>query len=246
MNFRDEGIIISTKKYGENSLLVKVFSREHGIYRGFVKSAKSKKVSAIYQIGNLISFEYRSRIEENLGSFFSVNLISSFCSRIIFDQFRLNCVKAIFSMIDELFLERENHRFFFEGLFNFLKKISVENSDKKSLVADYVKLELAMLAELGYGIDLSSCVVTESTEDLTYVSPKSARAVSTSAAKSYENKLLKLPEFLVEERGEIEERHLLEGLQLSGFFLNKFLANDQQKFLHREEIRKNLELKKLA
>lgn len=241
MNFRDEGIIISTKKYGENSLLVKVFSAQHGIYRSFVKSAKSKKVSATYQVGNLISFEYRSRIEENLGSLFSVNLISSFCSRIIFDQFRLNCVRSLFSMIDELFLERENHANFFAELLSFLQKTSLEN-DKRELVASYVKLELAMLSELGYGIDLTSCVVTESTENLAFVSPKSARAVSISAAKSYENKLLKLPEFLVTEKSEIAEQHLLEGLQLSGFFLNKFLANDQQKFPHREEIRKSLKL----
>lgn len=242
MNFTDEGIIISTKKYGENSLLVKVFSSNHGIYRAFVKSAKSKKVSATYQVGNLISFEYRSRLEENLGSLFSVNLISSFCSRIIFDQFRLNCVKALFSMIDDLFFERENHPNFFAELLSFLQKTSQEN-DKRELVASYVKLELEMLAELGYGIDLSSCAVTEATKDLTFVSPKSARAVSSFAAKSYENKLLKLPSFLVEESSEIEEQHLLDGFNLSGFFLHKFLATEQQKFPHREEIRKNLQIK---
>lgn len=244
MKFADEGIIISTRKYGENSLLVKVFSREHGIYRSFVKSAKSRKVSAIYQVGNLISFEYRSRIEENLGSLFCVNLISSFGSRIIFDRFRLNCVKALFSMVDELFLERENHQLFFEQLLDFLQKTSLENFDKKLLIANYVKLELAMLAELGYGIDLSSCVVTESTTDLAFVSPKSARAVSAFAAKSYENKLLKLPSFLIEEKSEINEQHLIEGLKLSGFFLHKFLGNEQhepgRKFSHREEIEKNL------
>jgi len=240
MNFRDEGIIISSKKYGENSLIVKVFSRDHGIYRAFVKSAKSRKVSASYQVGNLISFEYRARLEENLGSLSAVDLISSFCSRIIFDQFRLNCVKALFSMIDELFLERENHHFFFEQLLRFLQKISLDNFDKKFLVAAYVKLELAMLAELGYGVDLSSCVVTESTSDLAFVSPKSARAVSSLAAKSYENKLLKLPGFLLDEANEIKDVHLIDGLKLSGFFLHKFLATEQIKFFEREEIFRNL------
>ena len=64
MKFNDEGIIISQKKYSENSLIVKVFSRHHGIYRGFVKSAKSSKDKVIFQIGNLISFELKIKNNE--------------------------------------------------------------------------------------------------------------------------------------------------------------------------------------
>ncbi len=240
MKFSDEGIIISTKKYGENSLIIKIFARDHGIYRSFVRGAKSKKTNAIYQVGNLVSFEFRSRLEDNLGSFFSVNPISSFCSRIMFDQFRLNCVRSLFSMLDSLFLERENHSDFFAQLLAFMQKISAETSEKKDIVADYIKLELEMLKELGYGIDLSSCVVTNSTTNLAYVSPKSAHAVSISAATSHENKLLKLPSFLVEDAGEFNDQHLLEGLHLSGFFLQKFLSSGQQKFSHREEIKEEI------
>jgi DNA repair protein RecO (recombination protein O) len=243
MNLRDEGIIISTKKYGENSLIIKVFSRNCGVFRGFVKFAKSNKVSANYQIGNLISFEYRSRIEENLGSFAAVNLINSFCSRIIFDRFRLNCAKALFSMIDELFLERENHQIFFEQLLSFLKKIILDNATRAEIVANYVRLELAMLSELGYGIDLSSCVVTESTENLAYVSPKSARAVSSFAGKIHENKLLKLPAFLVNDDEQVSDKCLVDGLKLSGFFIQKFLATEQKKFIEREEIANLIKLK---
>ncbi len=240
MKFSDEGIIISTKKYGENSLIVKIFSRNHGIYRSFVRGAKSKKTNAIYQVGNLVSFEFRSRIEDNLGSFFSVNPISSYCSRIMFDQFRLNCVRSLFSMLDSLFLERQNHEDFFAQLLSFMQKISAESSEKNEIIANYIKLELEMLKELGYGIDLSSCVVTSATTNLAYVSPKSGHAVSISAASSYENKLLRLPSFLTEEVDDFDDQHLLDGLNLSGFFLQKFLANDQQKFPHREEIKKSL------
>ncbi|MBU6140390.1 MAG: DNA repair protein RecO [Proteobacteria bacterium] len=240
MKFSDEGIIISTKNYGENSLIVKIFSRDHGVYRSFVRGAKSKKTNTIYQVGNLVSFEFRSRIEDNLGSFFSVNPISSYCSRIMFDQFRLNCVRSLFSMLDTLFLEQENHADFFAQLLSFMQKISAESSDKKDVIADYVRLELEMLRELGYGIDLSSCVVTNATTNLAYVSPKSGHAVSISAAASYENKLLKLPNFLTKELGDFDSQNLLDGLNLSGFFLQKFLSSDQQKFPHREEIKKDL------
>ena len=78
MKFTDEGIIISQKNYSENSLILKIFSRHHGIYRGFVKAGKSRKNQVIFQVGNLISFEWRSRIEDGLGQIYYPDLIKSF------------------------------------------------------------------------------------------------------------------------------------------------------------------------
>jgi DNA repair protein RecO (recombination protein O) len=246
MKFTDEGIIISQKKYGENSSLVKIFSREHGIYRGFVKSAKSKKAQVVFQIGNLVSFEFRTRIEENLGSFVSVDLMKSYCSKIMFEQMKLNCVNSLFALIDESFLEHEVHKNLFENLHEFLQKISDENVSQKDFLKDYVHLELKILKTLGYGIDLSSCAVTDSTVDLAFVSPKSGRAVSFEIGKPYQNKLLKLPDFLLKKDCEISEQHLLQGLDLSGFFLERFFIEEKsfdknkQKFFYRENIKKAL------
>lgn len=246
MKFNDEGLIISLKKYSENSLIVKIFSRHHGIYKGFVKSAASTKDKTIYQVGNLISFEFRSRIEENLGSFFSVDLLRSFCSKIMFERLKLNCVSSLFSIIDELFLEREEHEILFEQLLIFLQKITDEKTSTKDFLADYIKLELKILEVLGYGIDLSSCVVTDSVENLAFVSPKSARAVSFLAGEPYQNKLLKLPSFLLEEAAHFNQENLLAGLELSGFFLKKFLfderkiSENKQHFFYRDNIEKSL------
>jgi DNA repair protein RecO (recombination protein O) len=237
MKFNDEGIIISLKKYGENSLIVKVFSQHHGIYRGFVKSVRSSKDKVIYQVGNLISFEFRSRIEENLGSFCGVDLVRSYCSKIMFDRMKLDCANSLFSIIDSSFLERESHEILFEKLQNFLQKIT-QADESKNFLADYIKLELKILETLGYGIDLSSCVVTNSTVDLAYVSPKSARAVCEDAGNAYKNKLLKLPAFLTKEDAEIDEAELLDGLRLSGYFLEKFIFEDRQDKL---QSRKKLE-----
>ncbi len=245
MKFNDEGIIISLKKYGENSLIVKVFSRHHGIYRGFVKSVRSSKDKTIFQIGNLITFEHRARIEENLGQFFSADLAKSYCSKMMFDKLRLDCVRSIFSIIDSVFLERENHEMLFKKLQEFLQKLADDNSQKTDFLADYIKLELKILKTLGYGIDLSSCAVTDSTINLAFVSPKSARAVTSEVGEPYKHKLLKLPNFLVEDV-KCDENHLLDGLRLSGYFLEKFIfeersaAEKKQQFVYRESIAKSL------
>lgn len=210
MKFSDEGIIISQKKYGENSLIIKIFSRHHGIYRGFVKSIKSSKSRVIFQIGNLVSFEFHARIEENLGSFSAADLVKSYCSKIIFEKLRLDCVMSLFSIIDSVFLERESHDNLFLMLNNFLQKITSDEADKSQFIAEYIRLELKILETIGYGIDLSSCAATESTENLVFVSPKSARAVCFSAGEKYQNKLLKLPSFLTEKKHHLATVHCLK------------------------------------
>ncbi len=247
MKFVDQGIIISIKKYSENSLIVKVFSQNHGIYSSFVKSAKSSKDRLNFQIGNLISFEYRARLEENLGQFYAIDLVCCYCSKIMFDRLKLDCVKSLFAIVESCFLEREEHKLLFDELNYFLQKITDENIDKKDFLASYIKLELKILETLGYGIDLSSCVVTNSTKNLSFVSPKSAQAVSFEAGKAYEKKLLKLPPFLIAESN-YDDHHLFDGLKLSGYFLKKFIFDEKresekkQHSFYRENILKSLNL----
>ncbi len=222
MKFNDIGIIISCKKYGESCAIVKVFSKNHGIYRGFVNQIKSKKNQVIFQIGNIISFEWTSRVEDSLGSFYYTDLEKSFTSNIIFDKLKLNCINSIFAIIDSCFLERENLEELFEKLQEFLNKMA--NCQKQELLCDYIKLELKILEILGYGLDLSCCAVTNSVDNLTFVSPKSARAVSQDAGIGYENKLLKLPQFLLQENRDIlQDNHIFDGLKLSGYFLEKYV-----------------------
>ena len=77
MQFSDEGYIIKVLKHGENSAIVTVLSSEHGKITGFVKGAISKKKLGVYQLGNLISFNAYSRLEENMSQFLGVELLKS-------------------------------------------------------------------------------------------------------------------------------------------------------------------------
>jgi DNA repair protein RecO (recombination protein O) len=223
VKFSDQGIIISKRNYGERSLIIKIFSNHHGIFNGFVTYAKSAKNLTIIQPGNLVSFEWRSRIEENLGQFCHLDLIKSFSSKIIFDIEKLTCFNSLISIIDSSFLEREEQANLFDSLNIFLEDLASEHIIKKKYLANYIKLELEILKILGYELDLSCCVVTNQTTNLTFVSPKSARAVSFEAGQNYQNKLLKLPSFLLGQNIESDQNQLLEGFKLSGYFLQKHI-----------------------
>ncbi len=223
MKFSDQGIIISKRNYGERSLIIKIFSHNHGIFNGFVTYAKSPKNLTIIQVGNLVSFEWRSRIEENLGQFCHLDLIKSFSSKIIFDIEKLTCFNSLIAIIDSSFLERQEQPNLFDILNIFLEDLASQHINKKKYLADYIRLELEILKILGYEIDLSCCAVTNQTTDLVFVSPKSARAVSFGAGQDYQNKLLKLPPFLVDQNIESDQNQLLEGFKLSGYFLEKHI-----------------------
>ena len=83
-----------------------------------------------------------------------------------------------------------------------------------------VRFELAVLAESGFGLDLTSCAATERTDDLAYVSPRSSRAVSREAGAPYRDRLLALPSFLLAETGDAAAE-LEAGFALTGFFLER-------------------------
>ena len=88
----------------------------------------------------------------------------------------------------------------------------------------YVRWELALLQELGFGLDLTSCAATGTTEDLAFVSPKSGRAVGLEPGRPYQDKLLPLPAFLTKTRPTgpnaiVTPGDIAAGLKLTEHFL---------------------------
>jgi DNA repair protein RecO (recombination protein O) len=94
--------------------------------------------------------------------------------------------------------------------------------DAGEAAVQLVRFELAMLAELGFGLDLENCAATGETSDLAYVSPKSGGAVSRMVGEPWRDRLLRLPAFL--RQGEASangwsDQDLQDGFKLTGLFL---------------------------
>ena len=90
---------------------------------------------------------------------------------------------------------------------------------------------------MGYGLDLKTCAVNGSAENLTWVSPKTGRAVSSKGAEGWEKRLLKLPNFFNEIDSSITKDDLIDGLRLTEYFLNKRVYSQQTKNLSSSRIR---------
>ena len=83
-----------------------------------------------------------------------------------------------------------------------------------------VRFELALLDELGFGLDLSACAATGKRQNLVYVSPKTGRAVSGEAGQPWADKMLMLPSFLLERDLARIDSASLEDIQ-AGFDLTR-------------------------
>ena len=87
-------------------------------------------------------------------------------------------------------------------------------------MASVARFELALLAELGFGLDLATCAGGGVADDLAYVSPKSGRAVSRQVGEPWKDKLLRLPEFLLDAGAQPALPHdVVDAFALTGFFL---------------------------
>jgi len=89
--------------------------------------------------------------------------------------------------------------------------------------AVFVRFEAGLLQDLGFGLDLSRCAATGSTDDLIYVSPRTGRAVSRDAGEPYADRLLTLPPFLLSAQGGLRPGDIGAGLDLTGHFLSQFV-----------------------
>lgn len=214
-SWNDAGIIINIKPHGESAAILYVLTEHNGKAAGYVHGARSRAaLRGVLDVGNLVTLDWSSKAEGQLGTF-NVELDTPVGPYVFSDRLKLLCVQSVCALLDALLPENERYANLFHGTQAFLS-----NLDTPHWMIMYVAWEIALLNELGFGLDLSSCAVTGQADGLKYVSPKSGRGVSAEGAKGYEDKLLPLPEFLVGGTDDSVEE-ILKGLQISGYFLQK-------------------------
>ena len=140
---------------------------------------------------------------------------------------KLATLSSACAMVEAVLPEQEPHPSLYQGfqaLLDHLENGEARNFDWAQI---YVHWELALMAETGFGLDLTACAATGRTDQLTHVSPRSGRAVSAAAAAPYGDRLLRLPFFLANPPTDLflESKDLFkavcDGLALTGFFLER-------------------------
>lgn len=190
MEWRDEGIVLAVRPHGETAAVVEVLTSRHGRAAALVHGGRSRRLRPVLQIGNHVDVTWKARLAEQLGHF-TIELRRGFAAEAMVDTMALTGLTAIATMA-RLLPERDPHPSLYEVTMFVLSFLD----DASVWPALYARWELALLDELGFGLDLGQCAATGSNDALIYVSPKSGKAVSASAGEPYRDRLLGLPQFL--------------------------------------------------
>lgn len=218
MLWRDRAIVLSARRFGENALLLDALTLAHGRHGGLVRGGSSKRAQPFYQPGNRLELTWRARLDDQLGQY-TAEPEALIAGRLLDDPPRLLCLSAAAALSGAALPERDPH----PNLFHELVGLGERLLDDPAWPAAYVRFELALLTELGFGLDLRCCAVTGAQEDLVYVSPTSGRAVSRAGAGAYAPRLLPLPAFLRDPQATGDGAAVLDGLRLTGAFLQRHL-----------------------
>lgn len=225
MEWRDEGLVVALRPYGEHDAIATLFTSAFGLRRGFVHGGQGRRQRAVWQVGHLLALHWRARRAEGLGTL-GGELIRPIASLLLSAPLRLALLAAACALLAEALAEGEPHERLFATLRLWLE--ALPDAPPEDLCAAYVRWELLFLADLGFGLDLSRCALTGAREGLAYVSPRSGRAVTAEAALPWRERLLPLPPFLATPPGgerdvPVPLAESLAGLQLTGHFLGRFL-----------------------
>ncbi len=214
MQWSDEGVILSVRPHGETAAVVELLTREHGRHLGLVHGGRSRKSRPVLQTGNHVDVLWKGRLSEHLGAF-SVEPRKSYGNDAMDDAAALAALTSMCALA-RLLPERDPHPSLYEVTLFVLGFLD----DATVWPALVVRWELALLGELGFGLDLQKCAATGSNDELVYVSPRTGRAVSFSAGEPYKDRLLSLPGFLRGRvGGGVRTEDLIAGFQLTAHFL---------------------------
>ena len=226
MDWNDEGFVLTARRHGENALIVSLLTRDHGRHAGLVRGGSGTRGRGLYQPGNQIRAQWRARLAEHLGTS-SCEMVRAHAAGFLDQPLPLLALSAATALIDSTLPEREPVPQLygtFDGLLSAL--------DQPDWAIHYVRWELNLLGELGFGLDLSECAATGATDGLAFVSPKSGRAVSIAAAAPYRDRLLSLPAFLQNGAGmDASSADIVDGLALTGYFLKHHVIADERRQL---------------
>ena len=216
MEWRDRGIVIGVRRHGENAVVVEMMTQAHGRHLGIVRNGRSRSLQPVLQPGNHVDALWRARLEEHLGEW-KLEPLDQRAAGYMHSAIALYGLNHL-AALTRLLPERDPHPAIFEAL------CVIGNTLTQAPLAAplLIRYELAILAELGFGLDLGACAATGAAEDLVYVSPKSGRAVSRSAGAPWHDRLFHLPAFLGGAREAVPEWPEIEaGFALTAYFLER-------------------------
>lgn len=217
-------IVCALRSHGEHGAIARLLTPDHGLMAGYVRGGRSRAIRPVLLPGNAVKAEFRARTEDQLAGL-TVEMEHS-RAPLLAEALSAAAIDWACALTATALPEGTPYPALYQALDGVLGAVEAAPAARGWAVA-LIRYELLMLAELGFGLDLTRCAATGGPEDLAFISPRSAAAVSRAGAVGYEDRLLPLPPFLIE-GGSGEWAEILDGLRLTGFFLERSVLTERR------------------
>ncbi len=216
MEWRERVFVLAVRAHGEAGAVVELLTEARGRWAAHVAGGASRRMKPFLQPGAQAVATYRARTADNLGSA-ALEPVGEGPSALFDDSLALTGLASAAAVVAGALPEREPH----PGVFAAFEALAGAFAAPEIWPAVYVRFEMGLLEEMGFGLDLSRCAVTGSADDLAYVSPRTGRAVSRDAGAPYAERLLRLPPFLLGSQAGLGDDDVGAGLEITGRFLER-------------------------
>ena len=223
MRFGSEAIVCALRNHGEHGGVARLMTPEHGLQAAYVRGARGRRMRPVLIAGNLVQAQFSARTETQLPQA-TIELLHS-RGPLLTEPLPAAAIEWATVLTATALPESQPYPALYAALAALLDAIEAAPSASGWGTA-LVRYELLLLAELGFGLDLATCAVTGTSNELVAVSPKTGRAVSAAEAEPYGNRLLRLPAF-VRDGGTANWSEILAGLDLTGHFLARDILTDR-------------------
>jgi len=225
MRVSTPAIVCALRVHGEHGAVVRLMTPDSGLVAAYVRGARGRRMRPVLMAGNLVEAQLSARTEAQLPQAV-VELIHS-RGPLLSEPLSAAAIEWATALTATALPEAQPFPRLYEALGGLLDAIEAAPS-ASGWGSALVRYELLLLAELGFGLDLDSCAVSGTNDNLTAVSPKSGRAVSAAEAEPYAGKLLPLPRF-VREGGSASWDEIAQGLDLTGHFLARDVLGERSR-----------------
>ena len=203
MNWDDTGFLLSKNKYSENSLIVEVFTKDHGKISGILFGGTSKRIKSYLEIGNKLYTNYNAKNNNKIG-YFKFEIIKAEAPFFFSNKKKLSCLTSAMQLIRILTAEAQPNQKIFNLIENFFLILNSED-----WIKNYIFWELKLFSLLGYNLELKKMVTRIEKNENVYYQLNSQS----------ENR--NIPNFLIENNFSANDEDLNQGLKLVGDFLEK-------------------------
>jgi DNA repair protein RecO (recombination protein O) len=223
MRVETKAIVCALRAHAEHGAVVRLMTPDDGLQAAYVRGARGKRMRPVLMPGNLVQAQLSARTDNQLPQA-SIELVHS-RAPLLGEPLAAAAIEWATVLTATALPEGQPYPRLYSALEGLLDAVEAAPS-ANGWGAALVRYELMLLADLGFGLDLDSCAVSGSNDNLVAVSPRSGRAVSAAQAEAYANRLLPLPGF-IRDGGRASWEEIGQGLRLTGHFLLRDVLTDR-------------------